>query len=273
MTARLGDGYLPPYARDDLTDRCVTWSPVVTGKSLLLEAAECFIARGRTAEQSVPVKGLIRLSTGVGKTLSSMVLIAEVAEQRRKMTTVVKSRHELMEELKAQYTGFGVAKSLTEAVGLRLVPEPYVPRKLRARTTPVAEYRALCRRAVEWEKSGRDQEHREVAGDRRVRNPAARRAVIIRSKGRCENPECLLPDLPYRTKAGEPLLEVDHVDDHASGGRDHPQAMIALCPNCHRNKTHGLDGPELAECLRTVALRRHEEWERAPGSRSVVSML
>lgn len=99
-----------------------------------------------------------------------------------------------------------------------------------------------------------------MAGDRRVRNPAARRAVVIRSGGRCENPECLLPDLPYRTQAGEPLLEVDHIDDHADGGRDHPAAMIALCPNCHRNKTHGAERAALTERLRKVAAKRHATW-------------
>ncbi|MFE6333938.1 HNH endonuclease signature motif containing protein [Streptomyces sp. NPDC057798] len=70
----------------------------------------------------------------------------------------------------------------------------------------------------------------------------------------------MLPDLPYRTKAGEPLLEVDHIDDHAGGGRDHPTAMIALCPNCHSNKTHGAERAALTERLRKVAAERHATW-------------
>ncbi|MBT2410839.1 MULTISPECIES: HNH endonuclease signature motif containing protein [Streptomyces] len=70
----------------------------------------------------------------------------------------------------------------------------------------------------------------------------------------------MLPDLPYRTKAGEPLLEVDHIDDHAGGGRDHPAAMIALCPNCHSNKTHGAERAALTERLRKVAAERHATW-------------
>ncbi|TJZ94868.1 HNH endonuclease [Actinacidiphila oryziradicis] len=71
-----------------------------------------------------------------------------------------------------------------------------------------------------------------------------------------------MPDLPYRTKAGEPLLEADHIDDHAKGGRDYPSVMIALCPNCHRNKTHGQDGPALAERLRVVAASLHGRWQK-----------
>ncbi|MFF0163856.1 hypothetical protein ACFYRY_41100 [Streptomyces sp. NPDC005263] len=43
------------------------------------------------------------------------------------------------------------------------------------------------------------------------------------------------------------------MDDHAQGGRDHPGAMIALCPNCHANKTRGADRSALRERLRCVA--------------------
>ncbi|MEU6886015.1 HNH endonuclease signature motif containing protein [Streptomyces viridosporus] len=67
-----------------------------------------------------------------------------------------------------------------------------------------------------------------------------------------------MPDLPYRTVAGRPLLEVDHIDEHAAGGRDYPSTMIALCPNCHANKTHGAGRAELKQRLRAEALRRHE---------------
>ncbi|MEU2130294.1 HNH endonuclease signature motif containing protein [Streptomyces sp. NPDC091387] len=70
-----------------------------------------------------------------------------------------------------------------------------------------------------------------------------------------------MPKLPYRTTAGEPLLEADHIDDHAGGGRDHPAAMIALCPNCHANKTRGAGRAELTERLRWVAVGLHAAWE------------
>ncbi|MGW2697298.1 HNH endonuclease [Streptomyces sp. NPDC001296] len=212
----------------------------------------------------VGMKSVMSLPTGTGKTATAVAVAIEMARQGQRLTLVVKDRAEqeaVEAQLKVAWAG------LDEAVGdqaapdsFHLVPEPYAPRRLRARPTPVAAYRALCMRAAEWEESGRDQERRAVAGDRRARNPAARRAVVIRSEGRCENPECLLPDLPYRTKAGEPLLEVDHIDDHAGGGRDHPAAMIALCPNCHSNKTHGAERGALTERLRKVAAERHATW-------------
>ncbi|QHC19602.1 hypothetical protein GR131_31600 [Streptomyces sp. GF20] len=103
------------------------------------------------------------------------------------------------------------------------------------------------------EADGRHEQRADTAGSRRARDREAREAVLLRSEGRCENPRCLLPALPYRTAAGGSLLEVDHIDDHARGGRDHPSAMIALCPNCHANKTRGAGRAALREHLRPVA--------------------
>ncbi|WP_374684409.1 HNH endonuclease [Streptomyces sp. STCH 565 A] len=131
--------------------------------------------------------------------------------------------------------------------------EPFASRRFRARTASrQAKYCELRRRAEERERSGRDEDRLLVSGERRARDWAAREAVRLRSGGRCESPECLLPDLPYRTAAGRPLLEIDHIDNHAGGGRDHPSSMIALCPNCHANKTRGADG-DLRERLRAAA--------------------
>ncbi|WP_425297802.1 HNH endonuclease [Nocardia abscessus] len=56
------------------------------------------------------------------------------------------------------------------------------------------------------------------------------------SGGLCENPERGKP-APDQTDRGHPVLEVDHVSDIATGGRDHPVHMIALCPDCHAVKT------------------------------------
>ncbi|MEU6904414.1 HNH endonuclease signature motif containing protein [Streptomyces coeruleorubidus] len=206
---------------------------------------------------------MITLPTGTGKTVSGIEVAIKMARLGLGRTVVVRDRHSVAEfekDLWAAWAGLGEAAISTAApASLRLYPEPYTLRRLRARLTPEGEYRALCRRAEEWEASGRDQERREVSGEERVRNPASRQAVLFRSGGLCENPECLLPNLPYRTTAGKPLLEADHIDEHASGGRDHPAAMIALCPNCHSNKTHGAGKSALTELLRKVAAQRHAD--------------
>jgi 5-methylcytosine-specific restriction endonuclease McrA len=173
--------------------------------------------------------------------------------------------------------GHGV-KQLLDSAGYATTPnetilrEPLARRRMRVKTVSRrARYVELRQRAEAREENGRDQDRASTTGEHRVRDGGAREAVLLRSEGRCESPDCLLPALPYRTKAGQPLLEIDHIDDHAAGGRDHPSAMIALCPNCHANKTRGADGAALRERLRVVAKaldaalapEEHEE-ERQP---------
>lgn len=85
---------------------------------------------------------------------------------------------------------------------------------------------------------------------------AARAAVLERCKGRCENPDCA-GQPSDTTDAGLPILDVDHVEDIAKGGRDHPVSMVALCPNCHAMKTRGRRREELRQTLREVASRAH----------------
>ncbi len=90
-----------------------------------------------------------------------------------------------------------------------------------------------------------------------LRLGSARRAVLLRSKGHCENPHCT-GEAQDTTDAGRPILEVDHIQDLALGGPDHPEQMIALCPNCHAIKTRGRTREQLRQELFTVARQRHE---------------
>jgi 5-methylcytosine-specific restriction enzyme A len=91
-----------------------------------------------------------------------------------------------------------------------------------------------------------------------VRSAAARRAVLLRSKGTCENPGCLgHPDV--LTDTGDPILEIDHIHDLAKDGPDEPIQMIALCPNCHAVKTRGRDREQLRHRLFEVARQRHQD--------------
>ncbi len=90
-----------------------------------------------------------------------------------------------------------------------------------------------------------------------LRLGSARRAVLLRSEGHCENPHCT-GEAQDTTDAGRPILEVDHIQDLAQGGPDHPEQMIALCPNCHAIKTRGRTREQLRHELLTVARQRHE---------------
>lgn len=88
------------------------------------------------------------------------------------------------------------------------------------------------------------------------RSRRARDAVLIRAANRCENDRCT--GMPAdTTPAGTAILEVDHVDDLALGGPDHPARMIALCPNCHATKTRGRHRAALRRHLRARAQTLH----------------
>jgi 5-methylcytosine-specific restriction protein A len=90
-----------------------------------------------------------------------------------------------------------------------------------------------------------------------LRLESACRAVLLRSDGHCESPHCTGEPQDI-TDAGRPILEVDHIQDLAKGGPDHPEQMIALCPNCHAIKTRGRSRERLRHELLTVARQRHE---------------
>ena len=88
------------------------------------------------------------------------------------------------------------------------------------------------------------------------RSAAARRAVLIRSGGRCESPRCT--GMPAETgRRGQPILDVDHIRDLARGGEDHPCNMVALCPNCHACKTRGRNATRWRRELTQAAKSAH----------------
>jgi 5-methylcytosine-specific restriction protein A len=119
-----------------------------------------------------------------------------------------------------------------------------------------AQYQRLCERAdVFWR--DRDTKRATRAVSAPIRSQDAREAVLLRSEGHCENPECT-GDIKDRTDSGAPILEIDHIHDLALGGDDDPVQMIALCPNCHATKTRGRCREQLRQRLFAVALERHQ---------------
>jgi 5-methylcytosine-specific restriction protein A len=118
-------------------------------------------------------------------------------------------------------------------------------------------YRRLCGLA---EQSSQRNEDKRVSrtSTEPIRSAAARPAALLRSKGNCENPDCVgHPDV--LTDAGDPILEIDHIHDLAKDGPDDPIQMIALCPNCHAVKTRGRDREQLRQRLFEVARQRHQD--------------
>jgi 5-methylcytosine-specific restriction protein A len=69
-----------------------------------------------------------------------------------------------------------------------------------------------------------------------LRSRIVRKYVLARANGRCEydgNPA------PFNREDGTPYLEPHHIERLSDGGPDHPDSIIALCPNCHRRAHSG----------------------------------
>ena len=123
--------------------------------------------------------------------------------------------------------------------------------------SPLEEaYRRLCGLADRYRERGTGRRSARTVNVL-LRSATARRAVLARSRGRCENPGCTgqVEDL---TDSGDPILEIDHIHELAQGGADDPAQMIALCPNCHAIKTRGRTREELRDVLLVTAKQRHE---------------
>lgn len=71
----------------------------------------------------------------------------------------------------------------------------------------------------------------------RNRAQAIKAYALARAQGHCE--ACQQP-APFETRKG-PFLEVHHVFRLADGGPDHPDKVVALCPNCHRRAHYAKD--------------------------------
>ena len=88
------------------------------------------------------------------------------------------------------------------------------------------------------------------------RSQALKLYVIARSNGICEG--CGI-SAPFQSKSG-PYLECHHVHRLADGGPDHPENVVALCPNCHRRAHFSNDARSYNETLKKIAC----EAERKP---------
>ncbi|WP_060989548.1 HNH endonuclease [Photobacterium leiognathi] len=69
------------------------------------------------------------------------------------------------------------------------------------------------------------------------RNPDVVAEALIRAKGYCE--KCNQPAPFTRKKDNSPYLEIHHIIPLSLAGEDTLENVIALCPNCHREKHFG----------------------------------
>lgn len=119
-----------------------------------------------------------------------------------------------------------------------------------------------------WDLSLNVLRKRALQAPTRVREPAQRRQfthyrsaairtyVLKRAQGSCEG--CRSP-APFISENGRPYLEPHHIRRLSDGGPDHPNWVVALCPNCHRRTHYGKDkmafNQELERIIRDKEIR------------------
>ncbi|POX55856.1 hypothetical protein C3489_08340 [Streptomyces sp. Ru71] len=226
-------------------------------------------ARALSLPRPRPKTGHVVMATGSGKTASFLPLVVQA--HRTLPLCVLDDYADSLPYTGILVNGNSRALALSELWGtaarigpreaaeppLPLSPMPYERRRLRVLRSDEHYVRVMAR-AEQRERDGLDRQRTEQTITRRVRSMSVRKAVLWRSKGHCENPVCRNNKEPVGwTDSGDPILEVDHVVEHAAGGRDHGENMIALCPNCHALKTRGQKRAELTRSLVSVAADLH----------------
>lgn len=81
----------------------------------------------------------------------------------------------------------------------------------------------------------------------RQRNESIKAYVRFRANAACE---CCEKDAPFLAKDGKPYLEVHHIHALSDGGEDSIHNTAAICPSCHSEITHGIDGGALNSSLK-----------------------
>lgn len=82
---------------------------------------------------------------------------------------------------------------------------------------------------------------------RPTRSEVVKRYALRAADGICQGCN---ENAPFIGTDGEPFLEVHHLSRRSDGGPDHPDNVVALCPNCHRRVHYGEDGDEFNRTLR-----------------------
>ena len=117
----------------------------------------------------------------------------------------------------------------------------------------IADARALRQAAVSSGSDAPTRRVRDALVTYMQRSAAVRNYALARAAGHCERCGAVGP---FQTEEGVPYLEVHHIRRLSDGGPDRPDAVAALCPNCHREAHYGNDCQQLNQSLlKTVAER------------------
>jgi len=93
-----------------------------------------------------------------------------------------------------------------------------------------------------------EQSPTQSSGSRRTyrRSEVVKQYALRAANGVCQ---ACGSEAPFLDESGDPFLEVHHLKRRSDGGADHPDNVVALCPNCHRRVHYGQDGEEFNQKL------------------------
>lgn len=86
------------------------------------------------------------------------------------------------------------------------------------------------------------------------RSEALKLYVVARSCGICEGCGA---NSPFQTSTG-PYLECHHIHRLSDCGPDHPENVVALCPNCHRRAHYAVDANTFNAQLKKIASEKEK---------------
>lgn len=115
------------------------------------------------------------------------------------------------------------------------------PQELPPPTEETTSLEQLRERALHAASQAEDRDPQEAKKLYYQRSAAVRDYVLARAEGVCES--CGSP-APFQRLDGSPYLEPHHTRRLSDGGPDHPRWVGALCPNCHTEIHHGVEGKE-----------------------------
>ncbi|MBU6996887.1 MAG: HNH endonuclease [Theionarchaea archaeon] len=93
------------------------------------------------------------------------------------------------------------------------------------------------------------------------RSQAVRIYALKRANGTCEG---CGKKAPFLKEDGTPYLEVHHLNRLSDGGPDHPNSVIALCSNCHRQAHYSIDRTLFNARLKRIVADIEEKSIRSP---------
>jgi 5-methylcytosine-specific restriction protein A len=136
--------------------------------------------------------------------------------------------------------------NLRDAIRFELVPAGGLEVEIGSRDIDQLSTDELYKRAEECIENKSTVRSSSSSQNTYTRSEVVKKYALRAADGVCQGCN---KEAPFVGKNGEPFLEVHHLHRRSDGGADHPDNVVALCPNCHRRVHHGQDGDKFNQTL------------------------